>query len=170
MPRFSSAPLRETGPGCRNLRARQGAAPARAERRHTSSRRSRRGCGRRGSRPRPARTCRPMLRGRRCSLRTSSLAAAIRCDHSREGPARSHTNPVATHRRETGTTRRRPSSREAGTAWTPPGRPTSAGDAKARATRRDATSRPSNAGSVNAASEMHHFLRHIASPSCQPVR
>ena len=111
--RISPAPRPIPPRARRSRRAKSRGARAPGARRRSAARRCRRGCGRRDRRSRRARTPAAAPRGRRCSRRTSSPAAATRSSRSRAGPARSRTTRARTHRPETGTTPRRPSSRAA---------------------------------------------------------
>ena len=90
------------------------------------------------------RTPAPAPPGRRCSRRTSSLAAARRISRSRADPARSRTSRGRTHRPETGTTPPRPSSRGAERASGRRARPTSTRANRDRAARCGASGRASN--------------------------
>ena len=78
-----------------------------------ASRRCRRGCVRRDAPARPARNARAARRDRRGSRRTSSRRRTTRSGRSRASRARSRTSRARARRPETGTTRRRPSSRAA---------------------------------------------------------
>ena len=91
--------------------------PSRAACRPTTSRRCRRGYGRRHSRARPARAHGRARRGRRRNRETSNRPAASPTTRSRASRAPAPATRARTRRPGTGRTRTRPSIRAAGRAW-----------------------------------------------------